>query len=112
MTPSAFIRHPDSEYAGNAQYWIGECYYTQRDYARALEAFNKVIERYPKGQKVPDALLKVGFSLTALTTCARALRDGRKSEDRRREGSGALVGRVLARNYGCACEVYEGHCSL
>ena len=69
----AFIRtHPDSEYAGNAQYWIGECYYTQRDYARALEAFNKVIERYPKGQKVPDALLKVGFSLISLNEPEKA----------------------------------------
>lgn len=69
----AFIKtHPDSEYAGNAQYWIGECYYTQRDYARALEAFNKVIERYPKGKKVPDAFLKVGFSLISLNEPEKA----------------------------------------
>jgi tol-pal system protein YbgF len=70
---NAFIRtYPDSEYAGNAQYWIGECHYTQRDYARALEAFNKVIERYPKGKKVPDALLKVGFSLISLNEPEKA----------------------------------------
>ena len=69
----AFIRaHPESEYAGNAQYWIGECHYTQRDYARALEAFNRVIEKYPKGKKVPDALLKVGFSLISLNEPEKA----------------------------------------
>ena len=63
----AFIRqHPGSEYAGNAQYWIGECYYTQRDYGRALDAFNRVIEGYAKGKKVPDAMLKVGFTLISL----------------------------------------------
>jgi len=63
----AFIKaHPASEYAGNAQYWIGECYYTQRDYKRSLEAFNKVIENYPHGKKVPDALLKVAYSLISL----------------------------------------------
>lgn len=63
----AFIKeHPRSEYAENAQYWIGECYYTQRDYPRALEAFTKVVEKYPQGKKVSDALLKVGFSQISL----------------------------------------------
>jgi tol-pal system protein YbgF len=63
----AFINaYPGSEYAGNAQYWIGECYYTQRDYPRALEAFNKVIEKYPRGNKAADALLKVGYSQISL----------------------------------------------
>jgi tol-pal system protein YbgF len=69
----AFIKaHPASEYAGNAQYWIGECYYTQRDFTRALEAFNKVLDRYPKGKKVPDALLKVGFSQISLNEPEKA----------------------------------------
>ena len=63
----AFIKaHPTSEFAGNAQYWIGECYYTQREFRKSLEAFNKVVETYPHGNKVPDALLKVGFSLISL----------------------------------------------
>jgi tol-pal system protein YbgF len=62
-----FIRnYPRSEYAGNAQYWIGECYYTQRDFSRALDAFTRVIGTYPNGKKVPDAMLKVGFSLISL----------------------------------------------
>lgn len=63
----SFIKaHPGSEYAGNAQYWVGECYYSQRDYTRALESFSKVIENYPKGSKVPDAMLKVGYSQISL----------------------------------------------
>ncbi|HEY6873123.1 MAG TPA: tol-pal system protein YbgF [Geobacteraceae bacterium] len=63
----AFIaNYPGSEYAGNAQYWIGECYYTQRDYTKALDAFTRVVDRYPKGKKVPDAMLKIGFSLISL----------------------------------------------
>jgi tol-pal system protein YbgF len=69
----AFIRsHPASEYAGNAQYWIGECYYTQRDYRRSLEAFNKVLGNYPNSAKVPDALLKVGYSLISLNDQQKA----------------------------------------
>jgi len=59
----AFIgNYPDSEYAANAQYWMGECYYTQKSYPQALESFRKVVDGYPKSNKVPDAMLKIGFS--------------------------------------------------
>ena len=58
-----FIKaYPKSEYAGNAQYWIGECYYTQHNYPLALDAFNKLLATYPKGNKVPDAMLKIGYT--------------------------------------------------
>ncbi|HEX4421736.1 MAG TPA: tol-pal system protein YbgF [Kofleriaceae bacterium] len=63
----AFIaRYPRHDYADNAQYWIGEAYYAQKDYARALTEFRAVIEVYPRGNKVPDALLKVGYCYQAL----------------------------------------------
>ena len=69
----SFIRqYPSSEYAVNAQYWIGESFYTQRDYTRALDAFGKVIASYPTGKKVPDAMLKVGFSLISLNQQEKA----------------------------------------
>lgn len=64
---TAFIKaYPDSEYSANAQYWIGECYYTRSNYPKALEAFKKVISNYPNGNKVPDAMLKAGYTLFAL----------------------------------------------
>jgi tol-pal system protein YbgF len=63
---SFIAAYPESEYAANAQYWTGECYYTQKNYQKALEAFNVVLLRYPKGKKVPDALLKVAFSQMSL----------------------------------------------
>jgi tol-pal system protein YbgF len=64
---SAFIKaYPDSEYAANAQYWIGECYYTRSDLPKALDSFNKVISNYPHGNKVPDAMLKAGYTLFAM----------------------------------------------
>jgi tol-pal system protein YbgF len=69
----AFIKtYPKSEYAGNAQYWIGECYYTQHNYPRSLEAFNKVLVNYPKGKKVSDAMLKIGYTYINLNEPARA----------------------------------------
>lgn len=59
----AFVdRYPNSEYAGNAQYWLGESYYVTRNYDIALTSFQKLIDRYPTSSKVPDALLKIGYT--------------------------------------------------
>ena len=58
--------YPQHDYADNAQYWLGECSYDRKDYVAAERAFRRVIERYPRGNKVPDAMLKLGFSLSFL----------------------------------------------
>ena len=59
-------RFPRHDYADNAQYWLGEAFYAQKDYPHALGEFRNVIETYPRGNKVPDALLKVGYCYSAL----------------------------------------------
>ncbi|MGR9107717.1 MAG: tol-pal system protein YbgF [Gammaproteobacteria bacterium] len=53
--------YPNSDYADNAQYWLGETYYVKRDFESARANFNGVIESYPDSNKVPDALLKLGY---------------------------------------------------
>jgi tol-pal system protein YbgF len=69
----SFIKsYPDSEYAGNAMYWIGECHYTQRNYTKAITTFNRVISLYPKGSKIPDAMLKIGYSYISMNDPVRA----------------------------------------
>jgi tol-pal system protein YbgF len=55
-------RYPGSQYAGNAQYWLGEANYVMKRYPEAVTEFDKVIKLYPDSGKVPDALLKLGFS--------------------------------------------------
>jgi tol-pal system protein YbgF len=67
-------KSPDSELADNAQYWIGECYYAQRDFRRAIEEFSRVEQTYPKADKVPAALLKIGYSYLQLEDRAAARR--------------------------------------
>jgi tol-pal system protein YbgF len=72
----AFLKsYPRHEYADNAQYWLGEAFYAQKDYEHALVEFRATIETYPRGNKVPDALLKVGYCYGALgkTDKARAV---------------------------------------
>jgi len=55
-----------SEYGDNAQFWIGECYYFEKDYERAILEYEKVITNYPKGNKVANALLKQGLAFLEL----------------------------------------------
>ena len=57
---------PDDKLAGNAQYWLGEVFYGQKNYQKAAVAFAKVIEKYKDGSKGPDSLLKLGMSMQNL----------------------------------------------
>jgi len=66
------VRWPDHPYADNAMYWRGECYFARGDYRRASEQFEGVMARFPAGDKVPDALLKLGITRQKLGDPAKA----------------------------------------
>jgi tol-pal system protein YbgF len=51
--------NPDHKLASNCQYWIGECYNAIGDYAKAIAAFNRVME-YRSSYKFDDALIMTG----------------------------------------------------
>ncbi len=62
-----FLRgYPDNEYAANAQFWIGECYYSQQDYPRAAAEFMQMAKQYPQSGRTPDALFKAAQSYQKL----------------------------------------------
>ena len=52
---------PSSPLADNAQYWLAETYYVQRQFTTALPTFQAVVDSYSDSSKLPDALLKIGF---------------------------------------------------
>ena len=54
--------YPDSDFADNAQYWLGESYYATRNYEFAMDAFQHLLQRYSDSPKVPDAWLKIGYT--------------------------------------------------
>ena len=63
----AFVEtYPESELAGNAQYWLGETYYVRNNFGIAAQTFAEGFQRYPDSSKAPDNLLKLGMSLAAL----------------------------------------------
>jgi len=55
-------RYPKSAIADSSQFWVGEIYYRQKWYEKAILEYQKVIENYPKGNKIQASLLKQGFS--------------------------------------------------
>jgi len=69
----SFLAHsPESDLADDAQYWIGECFFSLKDYRRAILEFRKVIDQYPFGNRVPHSFLKIGLSYLALGERDRA----------------------------------------
>lgn len=69
----AFLRaYPGHAYAHNAMYWRGEIHYARRHYRRALAELTALVERYPRGNKVPEALLKIGHCHARMGDRARA----------------------------------------
>lgn len=52
---------PTSALADNAQYWLGEAHYVNRQFTEALRHFRTVVDKYPDSRKIPDALLKIGY---------------------------------------------------
>lgn len=63
--------YPDSKLAGNARFWLGECYYQQERYEEAILEYEKVIREH-KGPKAPAALLKEGLAFQRLGETATA----------------------------------------
>ncbi|WP_026354303.1 tol-pal system protein YbgF [Massilia niastensis] len=59
-------RYPESAYASNAQYWLGNAYYALGDYKKAIAAQEVVTKTYNSSSKVPDAMLNIASSYTLL----------------------------------------------
>jgi tol-pal system protein YbgF len=58
--------YPKGQFADNAQYWLGEASYVQRQFKIALAEFEKVVNNYPTSPKRADALLKMGYTYQEL----------------------------------------------
>ena len=63
----SFIKdHPKHELASNAYYWLAETYYVRKLFKEAAYAFAEGYQRFPKGNKAPDHLLKLGMAFGQL----------------------------------------------
>jgi tol-pal system protein YbgF len=53
----------DTDLASNAQFYLGEIAYSQRQYSQAVSEYEKVLTNYPKSFKLAPARLKKGMAL-------------------------------------------------
>jgi tol-pal system protein YbgF len=57
----------NTDYAPNAQFYIGVCHYNQAKYEEAVNDFDVVLEKYPENNKTPDALFQKGLALQKMS---------------------------------------------
>ena len=59
-------KNKDHDLAGNAQYWYGETFRIRQLYSDAATAYLDGYQNYPKSNKAPDNLLKLGITMVQL----------------------------------------------
>ena len=94
---------PSDPQAADAQFWLGESHFQQREYRDAANSFLAVYKTGERSSKGPDALTKLGMSLAALgekgAACATLAEVGRKYPG----ASQALISRVDAESARIGC---------
>ena len=60
------LSNSDHELAGSAQYWYAETFRIRQLYTDAASAYLEGYQKYPKGKKAPDNLLKLGVSMVQI----------------------------------------------
>ena len=93
-------RFPDTDLADNAQYWIGECHYSLERYPQAVAAFGEVEGRYAQADKVPDALLKKGYSLIEMNQMEQGIRELQRLISTYPRSNAARIARQRLRSMG------------
>ena len=60
------ITNAEHKLAGNAQYWYAETFRIRQLYTDAASAYLEGYQKYPKGEKAPINLLKLGVSMVQI----------------------------------------------
>ena len=60
------VTNPEHKLAGNAQYWYAETFRIRQLYTDAASAYLEGYQKYPKGEKAPINLLKLGVSMVQI----------------------------------------------
>jgi tol-pal system protein YbgF len=90
--------YPDSPLREGAQYLVADIYFKQKDWPGALAEFEALIAAVPKGEKVPDALVKTGVCLKNLGDSARARRTWERVVREHPTSAAARQARALLRS--------------
>ena len=58
-------RYPEHDLAVNAEYWVGETYYAEKNFEKAILTFEEIIQEYGEHPKVASAMLKQALAFDA-----------------------------------------------
>jgi TolA-binding protein len=86
----------ETDLASNAQFYLGEVAFMQNQFQVALDAYNKVIENYPRSFKTATARMRKGFCLAELGQ--KASRTAKRSAHVSRYGRSQTIRREVTRN--------------
>jgi tol-pal system protein YbgF len=70
--------YPYDQTAGTAQFYLGEIAYRQKDYSRAVDAYNAMLETFPGNPQAPAAQLHKGYALLELHRTQDGIRELRQ----------------------------------
>jgi tol-pal system protein YbgF len=70
--------YADTDLASNAQFYLGEIAYSQKQFDQAVAEYDKVLSNYPKSFKLAPARLKKGMALIELGQKTGAVRELRE----------------------------------
>ena len=89
-------RYPDSAYAAQAYYWLGNTHFAQRDFSNALPAYQAVYKRFSMSQKAADAMLNTASCQIELneTTEARETLEALLKKYPKSQAAGMAKGRL------------------
>ena len=92
------VTYPNHPLREGAQFLVADVFYMQKDFRSALAEFEALIATVPRGERVPDALLKIGQCQKSLGDAARAKRTWERVVKDHPASVAARQARVLLRN--------------
>src|SRR5712692_9664845 len=90
----------NTQFAPNAQFYIGDIYYRKHDYENALQAFDTVLEHYSDNNKTADAHYLKGMSLLSMGKRDAAAREFRDVNSRYPDAEVAAQARARLKELG------------
>jgi len=70
--------YADTDLASNAQFYLGEIAYSQRQFQQSVSEYDKVLTNYPKSFKLAPARLKKGMALLEMGQKNQAIKELRE----------------------------------
>lgn len=94
---------PGDPRAADAQYWLGESYYSRQQFRDAATSYLATYKTHPTSQKAPDSLFKLGLSLEGLGETSAACATYGELTKKFPKAQSGLISRVATQKQKLGC---------